>query len=152
MRIASNISKRTTVNLPDSTALAEGQCIQSLATGAILANSGTGASIKGVAMVDVPARQAYNSTTSLAIPMNVPRATPFATEGLVPIKVQDVANYNALTVDGNFGVLNGNAVAVGVGGATAVNAHGTTNAANSALLIREKKAVAGLYFILVEIN
>jgi hypothetical protein len=100
-------------------------------------------------MVDVPAKQTYNPATSLAIPNNSPRATPFATEGLVAIRVQDAASYAALNLDANFGIVNGFAVPVGIAGSAIAGG----NSSFTTLWVKEKVvAASGAFFIIVEIN
>jgi hypothetical protein len=153
MQVSTNVSKRATVNVPDNVAYVEGQVCGNLRTGAILAVSGQttalGFQVAGVAMVDVPVKQAYNPATSLAIPNNSPRATPFATEGLVAIRVLDAANYAALALDGNFGIVNGFAVTVGLAGSSIAGG----SASASTLWVKEKVvAASGAFFIIVEIN
>lgn len=150
MQIATNITRRTTIVVPDATALVEGQVWSNRnapynSVGAL----GTDNFGIGVAMVDVPARAVYNPATSPSIPMNSPRATPFASEGLVAIRVQDAGNYAALTAGGRFGVVDGQAVAVG----TSATVAATFGSAYNILTIRSKvSAPSGALFILVEIQ
>jgi hypothetical protein len=149
MQIPSNIAKRTTIVVPDATAVLEGQVWSNL--GAPLSSTGALGTDNygvGVAIVDVPARATYGPG-STAIPMNSPRATPFASEGLVPIRVQDAAAYAALAVGGRFGVLAGNAVPVGTG-STVAACFGTPY---GIMLIKSKaRAGDGTHYILVEIQ
>lgn len=154
MQIATNVSKRITVVVPDNLSYVEGQVCGNNRTGAVLTISTTGPvsvasnqTVQGVAMVDVPARQTYTAG-STAIPMNSPRATPFATEGLVAIRVQDIAQYNALALDSTFGILNGFAVTAGTSGTGVASANGW-----SYLYIREKQLRSdGVPFIIVDLN
>lgn len=153
MQIATNVSKRITVNVPDNIAYLEGQVCGNNRTGALLAVSSAGPSsvaanqvVQGVAMVDVPVKQNY-TPGSTSVPMNSPRATPFATEGLVAIRVQDQAQYNALALDSTFGILNGNAVTLGTGGTGVASSNGW-----SYLYIREKYILNGSYYIVVDLN
>jgi hypothetical protein len=149
MIISTNIARRTTIVVPDATTVLEGQVFSNTGSYYSSLNAlGTEPYGAGVAMVDVPAKAVY-TPGSASLPRNSPRATPFATEGLVAIRVADAAAFAALTVNGRFGILNGNAVAVGTGGTLAAV---FGNAYNIMTVKTKARGPGGEFFITVEIQ
>lgn len=146
MQIASDVSRRITLDIPKTVTALEGQAVDRNGN---LLTSGSVAGLSdfavGIVMIDTPAFEAYNPSRT-CLPVNVSRCTPVATQGLIPVRVQDLASYTALVVGGRFSFAAGNAVA------PTANVAAIGAVANVLTIKAKARAASGSYFVLVEVQ
>lgn len=110
-----------------------------------LATSNGGGSILGIVQADLPAYIAAPQTNGVTC--NGPRTVNVATNGRLAIRVATAVQASLIAVGGNFGILNGDAVAAATVGVAAVTINGD-------LLIVDEKVIGadGFTYILVYFN
>lgn len=145
MQVAQLVNSSTSRYIPTTApAIFAGQAI-SRANVPVNSQAG-GSTTLGIAQADLPAFTTGPQTDGIRY--NQPRTLNIATNGRLAIRVAAIAQFTALPLGGNFGLINGDAVAVGVGGTIAAVT------LNGDLLVIDEKIVGvdGFGYILVYFN